>query len=103
MTNINRLQNIKEKIETMNKPQHIDVLQLLVNNSAKISENNNGSFINLTELSEDMLDKLEEYINFIYTQNSNLLAIENKKDVIKQEFFDSTKNVIKNKCSNSIE
>ena len=65
MANIEQLQNIKDTIEQFNKQQQIEVLRLLLKNSTIMSENNNGSFINLTEVSDFILVELENYIIFV--------------------------------------
>jgi wyosine [tRNA(Phe)-imidazoG37] synthetase (radical SAM superfamily) len=90
MADIERLQNIKDIIEQFNKQQQIEVLRILFKNSATMSENNNGSFINLTEVSSSTLVELEEYMAFVNTQQNQLLFMEQEKDSIKKEFFDDT-------------
>jgi len=103
MTDIERLQNIKDIIEQFNKQQQIEVLRLLISKSANMSENNNGSFINLTELPEHILTELENYITFVKTQQNQLLCMEQEKDSIKKEYFDdNSKRKIKTKPTNNI-
>ena len=87
MAFINKLQDIKDKIENMNNSYQIEILKLLIKEKAIISENNNGTFLNLTELDINIINKLEEYINFVYKQQNQLETIELKKDVIKDKFF----------------
>ena len=55
-TNIN-LDKIRQKIETMNKENHIEIAKLLKEKNIKLTENNNGIFINLTNLSEENIQK----------------------------------------------
>ena len=97
MINTSKLQNIKELIEDMNKCQQIEILKLLKNDSVTMSENNNGTFINLTDLSESTINKLLTYIEFVCTQQKQLLFIENEKITIKNEFFKQEKKVLKTK------
>ena len=87
MINQDRLLFIKELIEDMNKCQQIEILKLLKSESAIVSENNNGTFINLTDLSELTIQKLEKYIEFVRKQHTQLLYIEKEKANIKNEFF----------------
>jgi hypothetical protein len=89
MYDINRLQNLKDKIESMDKCHQIEILKLLIQSSVIYSENNNGIFINLSDLSDDILYKLEKYIEFVSEQDNKLLNIEKEKDNIKNEFFKS--------------
>ena len=87
MISTERLENIKEKIENMNISYQIEILKLLVQEEAIISENNNGTFLNLTEVDTGIINKLDEYINFVYKQQNQLETIEIKKDNIKDKFF----------------
>ena len=88
MSDIENLKKIKNSIELFNKQQQIDILKLFINNNVNISENSNGSFINLTEIDSTIISELEKYITFINTQNSNLNNFENKKKILENKFFD---------------
>ena len=105
MSDVIRLQKIKDIIEGMNKCHQIEILKLLVNNSAIISENSNGTFVNLTDLMDIVLIELEKYIEFVDEQQQQLLYIEKEKANIKKEFFKQEKRNIKlkrNKDESSI-
>ena len=100
MAEIERLQTIKDTIEQFNKQQQIEVLKLFIKNAAIMSENNNGTFINLTEIQDSTLTDLENYIIFVNTQHNQLLSMEQEKDYIKKEFFDYDKSKRKIKTIN---
>ena len=52
---------LKERIEKMSKYHHVEVLRILTNTpEVKINENNNGTFINLSEQPTEILNKLEK-------------------------------------------
>ena len=102
MVNVDRLLIIKELIEVMNKCQQIEILRLLKTELVIISENNNGTFINLTDLSESTINKLEKYIEFVHKQYTQLLNIENEKTTIKNEFFAQEKKNIKSKRNKEV-
>nr|UZT28882.1 hypothetical protein [Nucleocytoviricota sp.] len=56
---------IKQTIENMDKVHHIEILKLLENQyDVNLNENNNGTFINLTDLKNETIQKLQEYINY---------------------------------------
>ena len=94
-----RLQNIKELIEDMDKCHQIEILKIFINNSTVVSENTNGTFVNLSLLDENILILLENYIKFVNKQDNQLLNIENEKADIKKEFFKQNKRNIKPKCN----
>ena len=87
-----RLIKLKDKIELMNKSNHIEALYMISQNrSIKLTENNNGTFINLTDLDNNMIEKLEEFVQYVAKQNSDLNDIESKKDELENIYFKETK------------
>ena len=88
--------NIKELIESMEIINQKEVLKILKDNDVNISENNNGSFINLSNLDKEVLDKIKNYIEYFNNQQKNLLLIEEEKIYIKKEFY-ANKNKNKDK------
>tara|TARA_A100001011_G_C14216171_1_gene802138 strand:- start:697 stop:969 length:273 start_codon:yes stop_codon:yes gene_type:complete len=87
MNNTEELIKIKEIIENLSKNQQIDILKILIEDSSNISENNNGSFVNLSEISITTLEKIKDYLNFINKQDNNLQIIEDKKNNLEKKFF----------------
>jgi hypothetical protein len=102
MLDTTKLHTIKETIEDMEKCHQIEILKILVKNSIVISENNNGTFVNLSDLSEDIIVLLDNYIKFVNKQDNQLLNIEKEKAVIKDEFFKQDKRNIKLKRNKDI-
>ena len=85
---INNVISLKEKIENMSKYHQIEVLRLLSESpSVKINENNNGTFINLTEQSPAVIDELIKYANYVDEQQKQLNKIETEKEQLEQAFF----------------
>lgn len=85
MTN---LQELKKRIETMSKHHQIEVLRILSKNKdVCLNENSNGTFVNLTEQSEDIINKLIEYTKYVDEQQSQLMDIEVEKDRLENAFF----------------
>ena len=83
-----RLLKLKTSIEDMSKYHQIEILRILYNlNEICINENNNGSFINLTEQSEYIIGELEKYTVYVKEQQEQLNKIEDEKNVIKETFF----------------
>ena len=98
--NCEKLINIKESIESMEVINQKEVLKILKDNKINISENNNGSFINLSNLDEEVLNQITSYIEYFNKQQKNLLFIEEEKINIKKEFYSSNKNNEKIKQKN---
>jgi len=87
-----KLNNIKETIESFDKEQQIQVLQILKVKNININENKNGVFINLTNLDESIINELEKFIHHLKTQENILLKNENLKDNYIETFFQDNKN-----------
>jgi len=84
------LNNLKERIEIMQKYHQIEILRILnKHKNIKFNENKNGTFINLTELPEHILTELEKYINYVEEQQKHLKIVEVEKETIEQTFFTS--------------
>lgn len=99
MTNIESLQKIKDLVEQYNKQQQLDILKIFIEDSVNISENLNGIFINLTDIQDSTIKKIQEYINFINIQNIKLTDIETTRKDIENTFFDKR---VKNKTNHKV-
>ena len=85
--NIVELENLKSKIESLSKEHHITILKILKKTMNNLNENKNGVFINLTEVSSDILDELKNYCKYIDTQEKKLDKIENNQKEIESNYF----------------
>lgn len=85
--NSERLENIKNAIEVMNKYNQIEVLKILEKNKCKINENKSGVYINLSFLSENTVIELEKYIEYSKEQEESLNTMEYQKEEYKNAFF----------------
>ena len=66
----------------------IEVLRLLrQHKNISVNENSNGSFINLTEQSPELLKQLHSYITYVHAQEQQLRHGETEKKQIAQIFF----------------
>ena len=82
---INNLQNIKKVIEKYNVEQQEDILNIIrENNNVLINENKNGFFINLTNLDNEVIKKIEKYMEYVLLQEKHLTNIEHQKKEYEQ-------------------
>jgi translation initiation factor 2 beta subunit (eIF-2beta)/eIF-5 len=89
MNKNNSLDNVKEKIESMNKENQIEILKLLKKNiNVKLNENKSGTFVNLSYLPDDVVEDIQKYIEYINVQERNLQSTESEKQTIQNSFFD---------------
>jgi hypothetical protein len=87
MDKTERLENIKNAIEFMNKYNQIEVLKILEKNMCKINENKSGVYINLSFLSEKTIPELEKYVEYTKDQEESLNTMEYQKEEFKNAFF----------------
>jgi cupin superfamily acireductone dioxygenase involved in methionine salvage len=82
------LEDIKNKIESMDKLHHIEILKILKKSAAiKLNENKSGIFVNLSFLSTNTLDEIKKYINYINVQETSISHLETQCDNFKNTFF----------------
>ena len=100
---INVLENLKTKIESMNKKQHIEILKILTQfPNVKLNENKSGVFINLLFLPNETIEELDKYIQYIDEQETNIMSIEAQKNEYKTAFFTEKQNEKPNKEEEAI-
>ena len=82
------LESIKQKIESMNKFHHIEILKILKTcSSIKLNENKSGIFVNLSFLSKSTVDEIKKYIDYIQVQETSISQLETQCDEFKNTFF----------------
>ena len=80
--NIDSLKFLRDKIESLTVFHQVEILRILQTNRITFSENKNGVFVNLTYVNPDVIDKINEYIIYVYKQESQLNEIEEQKIVL---------------------
>ena len=61
-----KIQNLK------NKKHYMYIYRLIKDNNVAYSQNINGIFINLNNISDDILEKIVQYLNYLDTRNSEI-------------------------------
>jgi hypothetical protein len=87
--NLLELTSIRDNIEKMAKINQVEILRILQKNSnITLNENNYGVHINLSELSNELIIELKNYINYVNAQENNLKLFETQKDNLRNFFND---------------
>lgn len=93
--NIDKLENLKDNIENMDKKHQIEILRILKNDkSIVLNENINGVFVNLSDISDKTINMIQKYILYVDKQNNNIIQIENKKEELQKTYFTITNKTI---------
>ena len=83
-----QLDAIKTTIEQLSKTQQMEVLKIFKKYPlVKLNENRNGVYINLSYLPEETIVELNQYLNYVNEQETNLEQIETQKEEFKSTFF----------------
>ncbi len=71
--NHNEKKDLVKRIEKITSKIHYkQIFKIIKLSGVKITQNSNGVFFNMNELSNDILQKIEEYIDSILKNNNNL-------------------------------
>jgi hypothetical protein len=100
---IAELNSIRDKLETMTKFNQVEVLRILAkHNNVTLNENKYGVHINLTDVSENIIEELKLYIQYVNTQELNLNEMEKQKEEFKNTFFGKDNKDIHTKNSKNV-
>ena len=87
MDNKRNMIQIRDKIESLPKNYQIEVGRILLDNQININENQNGLFINLSDVNEEVMSKMQEFLEYVDLQETHLNVIETAKEDLKDTFF----------------
>jgi hypothetical protein len=74
------IKKIIDDVECMTKEHHIEIFKIINDFDVKYTENNNGIFINMNNINEECLNKINNYVNFINENKKNILEFEKIKE-----------------------
>ena len=78
---------LKSKIEKLDKIHQIKILDILIKNQIKYSENRNGVFLNMGSLNNKTIQEIKENLEYFQKQEKTLSDIENIKQELNQDYF----------------
>lgn len=81
------LKRLKEEIEKFNEVHQLEILRILQTNHIEYSENRNGTFVNLTNLSPNIIKEIEKYVNYVKEQQNILEEQEKEKNKYIKNYF----------------
>ena len=81
------LKQIKERVEALNQHHQIQILKIMTQHKVDLTENKNGSFINLTNVDDVVISKMTDYLSYVDQQEMQLKEIEIQKTELTKQFF----------------
>jgi hypothetical protein len=98
-SNDNLILKKKKLIEiskNLTKIEYLEIFNIIQEDKCIYSENKNGIFINLSNVSENTIDKIFNFINFIKHKKEDLLKYEEYVTIAKKNISDVQKSIINN-------
>ena len=81
---IHDLDKMTRIIESFSKEEHVHLLKIIMEkDSASVSENSNGTFVQMDELSQDTIEQMNKYIDYVLLKECDIKAIEETKERLK--------------------
>ena len=80
---------LKSKIEKLDKIHQTKILEILINNNIKYSENRNGIFLNMENLNKKTVREIEKNLEYFQKQEKTLTDIETIKSELNNEYFEN--------------
>jgi hypothetical protein len=90
MSSTQELKNLRNIIDNINPLYHREIFNLIKKFDMQYSENKNGIFVNMNNLSKECISKIYEYLEYIEKQEKTFDDVENIKKEFKKDFFSST-------------
>ncbi len=85
--NYEELEKLRKIIENLNNTHHLEIAKIFKLNDIKLTENNNGIFINLNKIPHNVIEKIKQYLEFIKTQEKLINIDETKKETLENIYF----------------
>lgn len=84
-----RCKRIVFAIQQLSTMQHEELFKILHKNKCEYTKNNNGIFINMSWMPENMLDDVERYIQFCTKSHTQLTRYESICDVLNRKMHEA--------------
>jgi hypothetical protein len=73
------IKRLKSKIETLDSTEQFEIIKILNKNNYTYTKNNNGYFINMNNISSDIIDEINKFIDFSNKNNELLINDHNER------------------------
>lgn len=80
-----KLEKISKKIDKLSKKEHIEIFSLLIDLNINYSENKNGIFIQMNQMTLEQLNKIEEYLDYNEKKEIDINKIEKTMELFKKD------------------
>lgn len=74
--------SLKNKIDNLSNDNHVEILKIIQKHNTNFTENNNGIFVNMMDMTPVVLSEINYFISYLNTQNNEIEKFETKKSEI---------------------
>lgn len=79
------LENIKQKIDSMDEKHHLHIGSILRKNlQIKLNSNKTGTLVNLSIVPQETIDDILKYLNYVSDQEYSITQMESTAEELKQ-------------------
>ena len=82
---------LRDKIENLEKHQHLHIVEIIQKNNVDFTENRNGIFLNMKDLNKKTIKEITQYLKYIEIQQKQLDTDENIKKTYANDYFNDNK------------
>jgi hypothetical protein len=77
---MSNLDNLKKNIEKLDKQNHIEILRILTKDpTVRINESKGGCLVNMSLLSDNIIEEIQKYIEYIDKRQDSIEALETQQ------------------------
>jgi hypothetical protein len=81
---IHDLDKMTRIIESFSKEEHVHLLKIIMEkDSASVSENSNGTFVQMDEVSQETIQQMNKYIDYVLLKECDIKSLEENKERLK--------------------
>lgn len=100
--NVNEKIKLKNKIEKLDKIHQTKILEIIIKNNIKYSENRNGIFLNMINMDENTIKDINKTLKYIEKQEKTLTDIEDVKNELNKDYFKNSNKETSTYISNEL-
>lgn len=90
MMNEKEMDKINQIVDKMSKKDHIQLLNIIQSDkSINITENKNGCFIDMNELTPPVIEEINKYVSFYKQKEKEIYLLEKEQETYKELLQDS--------------
>jgi len=79
--------HLRDRVEGLPRLHHKDIARIFLEHNITYDENKNGMFVNLSNVPQDVLEKVARFVAYIDLQQETINTGETERKDLKSQFF----------------